>query len=363
MDSVTQAVLGAGVAVAVVGKRVGPRKAALAGAVLGTLPDLDVFIPAPDPVESFVGHRGPSHSLIVQLVATPLLGEILMRTLRELRDARLLAYLAVYLCLATHALLDATTVYGTRLFWPLVEGPVGLGSIFIIDPLYTLPLLVAFIWALCLRGWTARFGKVLTVCLAGTTAYLGWGAVAQVIVGKHADAMLAAAGVTPSRVLVTPTPFNTWLWKVAVMDGERYINMYLPVAGGPPQPAAYVYPSGAKLAECLAGVPAFNRLAAFSKGFYRLQALPDGRVTYADLRMGMTPNYSFHFAIARQGADGIVAPIPPERLRGPRRAPGDLPWLFIAIRGANDPRPAERAAIAPLAGPRAVAALRPAACG
>ncbi|MBO6510809.1 MAG: metal-dependent hydrolase, partial [Roseibium sp.] len=44
MDSITQFVLGAAVSTACLGKTLGPRKAALIGGVLGTVPDLDVFL-------------------------------------------------------------------------------------------------------------------------------------------------------------------------------------------------------------------------------------------------------------------------------------------------------------------------------
>ena len=58
--------------------------------------------------------------------------------------------------LITHPLLDATTVYGTQLWLPFTNHPVGVGSLFVIDPLYTLPLLVGVMLALAWRwasGW------------------------------------------------------------------------------------------------------------------------------------------------------------------------------------------------------------------
>ena len=62
MDSLTQIALGSCVAAACVP---GPhrRKAALLGAALGTVPDLDVFVDYGDPVANFTMHRGFSHSL------------------------------------------------------------------------------------------------------------------------------------------------------------------------------------------------------------------------------------------------------------------------------------------------------------
>ena len=161
MDSVTQFVLGAGIGAAVLGRRVGVRRAAVAGGLLATLPDLDVFWPYANDVDRFVQHRGATHSLIMHSVVTPLLGETLFRLFKRLRldghdITRLPVYLAVFLCLTTHALLDALTVYGTQLFWPIWREPQGLGSIFVIDPAYTLPLLLVTLWAFFQRDWTAR---------------------------------------------------------------------------------------------------------------------------------------------------------------------------------------------------------------
>ncbi len=102
---------------------------------MGTLPDMDTFIRHENPVDSFTLHRGATHSLVIQLLATPLFGEPLVRISEALRDHRIRTYLAVYLMFATHALIDAMTVYGTRIFWPIIEEPFGVGSIFIIDPL------------------------------------------------------------------------------------------------------------------------------------------------------------------------------------------------------------------------------------
>jgi inner membrane protein len=343
MDTLTQFALGAGVGAAVLGRRVGPRKAALVGGVLGVLPDLDVLVAFDDPIDAFVLHRGASHSLVVQAVVTPLFGEALMRVFKDLRQRRMITYLAVYLVLATHALLDALTVYGTRLFWPLWTEAVGAGSVFIIDPIYSVPLLVATIWALCLRAWTARFRAVLTACLAVSSVYLAWGLVAQQIVYDRAVAILGDRGQEPERLLATPTPFNTLYWRVIAVDGERYVNLYLPVFGSAESAAAYVHPSGADLAGCLSDLRALDKLARFSDGFYRID-LQDGEFVVSDLRMGLTPNYVFRFAVARQTEDA-ARPISPERRNGPRRAPGDLEWLFANLSGELTLRPAEAEAV------------------
>ncbi len=352
MDSLTQIVLGAGVSAAVLGPRIGPRRAAVIGAVLGTLPDLDVLFPFDDPVDSFTLHRGPSHSFIVQAAVTPVFGEILIRLFSKLRDQRWRGYLAVFLVFATHAALDALTIYGTRLFWPLFPDPVGVGSVFIIDPLYTLPLLAVTIWALCLAAWTARFRRALTAALAISTLYLGWSLAAQQIVEQRSATMLAEAGIAPEHLRATPTPFNTLLWKVIVLDGDSYLNLYMPVFGSDTQVTAYVHPRGIGEIACSNGNEALEQLIDFNGGYFRVD-VEDGKILVSDLRMGLTPNYVFRFAVAEQTPEGLVA-IPPERRPLERSSDGDLDWLFANLAGDATPRPAEIDAIADLVHPQQV---------
>ena len=349
MDSLTQIVLGAGVGAAVLGPRIGPRKAAVIGGVLGTLPDLDVLFPFDDPIDSFTLHRGASHAFFVQAMVTPIFGEALVRLFEGLRDQRWRSYLAVFLIFVTHAIVDALTIYGTRVFWPFLPDPVGSGSIFIIDPLYTLPLLFVVIWALWRSSWSPRFGKALAAALVVSTAYLGWGLAAQQVVQNRAHRLLAEAGIQPDRLLATPTPFNTLFWKVIAIEDARYFNLYVPVFGGREQITAYVHPRGTGRVGCIADLEALAKLAAFSDGFYRLDEQA-GEIRVSDLRMGMTPNYVFSFAVAERSGEGMQ-PIPPERRRDARSAEGDLDWLIANLSGEPAPRPAELSAVADLSGP------------
>jgi inner membrane protein len=346
MDSLTQAVLGAGVGVAVAGRRLGPRKAALTGAVLGTVPDLDVFWGHGDPVSDFVLHRSATHSLIIHALVTPLFGEALMRLMSGLRDRRWTAYWLVFLCFSTHALLDAMTVYGTQLLWPVTDYPFGTGSMFIIDPLYTLPLLALTIWALFKGTWSAGLGRGVTAALAVSTLYLGWSLIGQAIALDRADAALAKAGITPERTLSSPTPFNTLLWRVIAIDGDRYLNLYVPLLGGEADVVAHAHPRTPGGAVCLDKIPHAATVAAFTKGFYRLSEDEDG-LRIGDLRMGLTPSFVFDFRVAERAGDGYSA-VPPVRVLGNRQADGDLEWLVAGLTGGPGPRPAEMASFVEL---------------
>lgn len=341
MDSVTQFALGAGVGLAVLGPRIGARKALLAGGLFGTLPDADILVPFADPVDSFVGHRGFSHSLFVHAAATPILGEGLRLAVRSLRAERARAWLAVFLCLTTHALLDAMTIYGTRLFWPIWPEAVGLGSMFIIDPVYTLPLLIAVLVALAAGGWGPVVRRTTVGVLFLSTAYLGWSVAGQQIAEARAARIVAAFGASPERMMATPTPFNTLFWKVMAVEADRYINVYVPLLGGDDTITAHAHPRHARSVACLEPNPAVAKLAEFSDGYYRFFT-GDGTVVMADLRMGLTPNYAFRFAVAEHGLDGL-RPVPPRRAAGVREADGDRDWLIAGMMGRAVDRPAEAA--------------------
>ncbi|MDX1432285.1 MAG: metal-dependent hydrolase [Gammaproteobacteria bacterium] len=344
MDPVSQFTLGAAVGLSVLGRRAGARRSALIGGVLGTLPDLDYLLPTKDAVDTYLSHRSATHSLLVEAAATPLIGEAVRLLVAPLRDARWLVWLAVYLCLATHALLDAVTVYGTRLFWPLSEEALGLGSLFIIDPLYTLPLLAVTIWALFRRQMTRRLATGVAASLALSTGYIAWSAVAQQVAASRGASHLAAQDIDPERLLATPAPFNTLLWRVIAVDHTRNYNVYVPLLGGDGAIIAHAYDRWPAEMPCrdreaLAGDATVRELAAFTDGFYQIRSHNGGAV-FVDLRMGLAPDYAFRFDVTTwsDAAERMTT----EQMRAqPLR--DDIGWLLRGIAGQRVLRPAERA--------------------
>lgn len=339
MDSLTQFTLGAAVTAFCLGSKMGPRKAAILGGAIGTLPDLDVFLPFEDPVDAFVLHRGWTHSLVVHALAAPVLGEVLVRVFRTLKDHRFLVWMTVFLCLSTHAAIDAMTVYGTRLFWPIYPDPVGVGSIFIIDPLYTLPLLIVVVWALVRSTWTSRLRNGLSLALVLSTAYLGFGVLLQANAEKRAKVIFAEAGIEAKNVFAIAAPFNTVVWRVIGLEDDRYHNLYLSILDDDRNARIYTHQRSADLVACMNDVEAFEKLAWFSRGYYRAD-LRGNQVVVSDLRMGLTPNYVFSFAVAEQDGRSVRS-IPPERTsQRPNEIGQDLDWLEERFFG----RPAIRAA-------------------
>ncbi|RMH86883.1 metal-dependent hydrolase [Pseudomonas sp. AOB-7] len=295
MDSITQAVLGASIQGALLGRWQG-RKALLYGAMLGTLPDLDVVIDYGDAVADMTYHRGFSHSLFV-LSGLALLLTWLARRFRPhpgYSGRRLL--LTVWLILFTHPVLDAFTSYGTQLFWPLMPIPTAWSSLFIIDPLYTLPLLVAVVVGL-FNGLREQAWRVPAVALALSTLYIGFSLAGKYMAEQRVEAELARQGIVAEQLFITPTPLNSLLWRVIVLDGEHYHEALVGWFDDAP-PQLQRLPRGTQLREQLLDSPAHQRLAWFTDGVLRYDQIGD-RLIVTDLRLGMTGFHPFRFDFAR----------------------------------------------------------------
>lgn len=339
MDSLSQAALGATVGIAVMGRSRPVWQAALAGAVVGTLPDLDVLLDKGNPVRDMVLHRAETHAYLYQFLATPLIAA----GLAALGGGRALFWrwtAMVLLVLWTHTLLDSVTVYGTRVALPFSDQPVGLGSLFIIDPLYTLPLLVGIVLALASRRAFPHRWAVAGLLLS--TTYVGWSVAAQAVVKAQVMASPAAQGLDPAEVLVTPTPFNTVLWRIVLRHDDHYAEGFYSLADrivDPQRPIRYMrHPRGAALEPLARQSEDARHVMAFSKGFYALSER-DGRVYVTDLRMGQHPFYAFSFAFAER-RDGEATLITPQRET--RRLPlaEGTAWLWARMAGNDTPPPA-----------------------
>lgn len=313
MDSLSQLALGAAVGVAVMGRRTALWKAALWGGVCGTLPDLDAFIEHGDPISNMTLHRAESHALFWLTLASPLLAGLIARLHGELDRFRGW-WLAVWLALVTHPLLDAMTVYGTQLALPFSNHPYGVGSIFIIDPLYTLPLLVGVVVALVARNERGRRWNLAGLALS--TAYLGWGVLAQQQVQAVAAESARAQGLQVERLLVTPTPFNSLLWRVVVVTPDGYHEGFRSLFDNGRGIAFTRFPRGEALYAELRGAAPVERMAWFSRGFFKLSE-DAGRVLLSDLRMGQEPFYIFTFEVAARQAAGLAVVLPQQLGRRP----------------------------------------------
>lgn len=317
MDSITHLFLGGaiGAAIAPAGQR---RAAILAGAALNTVPDLDVLLLplfTDDPVTLMTWHRSFLHSIFL----LPLIGWLVWWVCRvrgkRVNSAPLRWFWLIQACLLSHPLMDACTVYGTSLLWPLQKPPAMWSLFFIIEPVFALWLLLGCVIAWCIpkKPWGQR-GAMLGVLLAA--AVIGVAGMSKWKVDREADRTLASMGLAHAPRFSTPMPFTTLLWRVVAMTPTGYVDAERSVFDRGPM-VFRGHPSNVQALERVKaiGIPAATRLDWFNHGFMRAQ-VQDGHLVLSDLRMGLDPDYTFNFAVARQQRGDWQA-IPPEQIRQP----------------------------------------------
>ena len=295
MDSLTQIALGGAVGYAVLGSKVG-RKAIVWGAILGTLPDLDVFLPYGGEVEAFTYHRGFSHSFLVHLLISPVIAWLISKFHADTsKHFKAWCYL-VFLCLSTHAILDSFTVYGTQLMWPFTEYPVGVSNMFIIDPLYTLPLLFGLGFAIIPKVKSMHAQRINALGIALSSVYICWSLIAKVMIDQTMALALSERGIKSHAYVSTPAPLNTLLWRVVVMADQHYYEGYVSVFDSSGEVSLDKYATYPELLNGIEDEWGVKRLQWFTKGFYSIRQ-SGSTVVLSDLRMGVECSYAFNFAV------------------------------------------------------------------
>jgi len=215
VDPVTHVLLGAAAARAVAGRRLG-NAALLPGAFGALLPDMDALIrSASDPLLYAEFHRHFTHSLAF----IPVGGAIasLPWTARKGRPRpERVAYLAAAVAgITTHGLLDASTTYGTRLAWPFSSARFGWSFISIVDPLFTLILLVGILLTIR-RGSSAPAAGALGAAIL----YLALGAAQRNRVHDAQEALALARSHRTERRIAVPTFANQIVWRSIYLAGD-----------------------------------------------------------------------------------------------------------------------------------------------
>ena len=216
MDPLSQGTVGAAFAQSTANKN-NILKIGIVGFLAGLAPDLDVLIQSStDPILFLEYHRQFTHSLffipfgslIVALLVFPL-----VRSSMNLKTV----YLASFLGYATHGLLDACTSYGTQLFWPFSNERVTWNNISIVDPLFTVPILIFVGIAIKTRKRVFSF-----FAIGWITFYLSLGFVQYERALSAAIELANSRGHNAERLTLKPSFGNIILWKSIYQHEETF---------------------------------------------------------------------------------------------------------------------------------------------
>ncbi len=216
MDSITHIFLGASIGQAVANKKTN-HKAAILGALASSAPDFDVFVQSSQhPLWTFTIHRSITHSLLFipfGALLVFMLAMLLFKSLRE--DWRIYLWVCL-LAYGSHCLLDSCTSYGTELFWPFANTRVSWDIIPIVEPVFTIFLIVGFSFS-----WRKAMAKPAIIGLVAALVYLGFCA------EQHQRALTAETQLIQSReqiateIRVMPAFANIYQWNGLYVSHAR----------------------------------------------------------------------------------------------------------------------------------------------
>jgi len=236
MDPFTQGIVG-GLWAQPAARRPRMRQAALAGGLAGMAPDLDALIrSSEDTLLHIEYHRHFTHALAFVPVGALIVAAALWPLLRHRAPFGLL-YLWCLLGYASHGLLDACTSYGVYLFWPFSDQRLSWNWISVIDPVFTVPLLILLGFAVWRKSRAAAM-----LGLTWMVSYMALAALQQHRAERVLHDWARQNDIVIERSVTKPSFANLILWRGLVDDGQRY---HLLTIRNLPGTEIQVWPGGA----------------------------------------------------------------------------------------------------------------------
>ncbi len=217
MDPISQAALGTTATQSVLRSPKNLLVASILGSLGGMAPDLDVLITSnQDPLLFLEYHRQFTHSLFFIPLGGLIVALALYLWSRRHMSFRE-SYFFVTLGYATHGLLDACTTYGTQLFWPFSYERIAWNNVSVVDPAFTVPLLI--LCSLAVIRKQPWFGRVAALW---ALSYLIIGLVQRFRAEEFAREELGKQGIHFDHVSAKPSFANLLVWKIVSQTKDEF---------------------------------------------------------------------------------------------------------------------------------------------
>ncbi len=311
MDSLTHIVLGACIGELIAGKQLG-KKALLIGAIGNSLPDIDIAAsPFLDNATDLLFHRGITHSFFFLVLVSPLLAWLCGRWFKgKLTFTRWAIFWAIEIFV--HLLIDSFTAYGTGLFEPFSQYRVTFNSVFVLDPLFSLGPLVAFLLLIFKPVGNRNRAKWSIAGISLCALYTCCCFINKAAVELATKRAFASQHIVPLQHFTTPTPANTLLWYIVAATEDGYYVGYRSTLDKADSVTFRYVPRNDSLLNMARNTATVKKLTRFSAGYYQAERLHDS-LFFSDLRFGETgawvsdtPGFVFHYCLQYPGANDNV---------------------------------------------------------
>ncbi len=225
MDPVTQGIV-ATTAAQTYSKKNNIIIASVIGFLAGLAPDIDIFITSnTDPLLFLEYHRQFTHSLffipIGSLICTIIFYYLFTKRFSfSFKDT----YIYSTIGYATHGIIDSFTTYGTQLLWPFTNERFAWNTVSVIDPLFTLPVIILCVWALIKNDKKYSFYAITWMLIYQLVGFVQKDR-AEDIIYDYAK----LKGHNIQNIEAKPSFANIVVWKVIYSDDTNfYVNAIKP---------------------------------------------------------------------------------------------------------------------------------------
>lgn len=186
----------------------------------------------------------------------------------------------------THIFIDTCTTYGTQIYLPFSDSREAFDNIHVVDPLYTLPMLVGVLVCSFYRNT-----KIRQICnyagLIISSLYMAYTFYHKVQVDHIVEQNIAAQNISAQRFSASPTFGNNILWQTVVEQDSTYLFGRYAFTDTDEEIRFQTLPKNHHLLEPYLQQRDVQILIWFSKGYYNVTPLPDGHLQFNDLRFGL----------------------------------------------------------------------------
>ncbi len=190
---------------------------------------------------------------------------------------------------STHALLDACTSYGTQLFWPISNTRYAWNTISVIDPAFSLPILILLLFAALKRN-----RSYARVAFLWSLAYLTLGVIQRDRAEAAGWKIVQERQHSAVQLKAKPTFGNLLVWKVIYETEDNYyvdavrVGRSIKIYPGESTPKLNVKTQFPWLDPQSQQAKDIERFRWFSNGFVVQD--PDDEMRIVDVRYSIVPN-------------------------------------------------------------------------
>lgn len=189
------------------------------------------------------------------------------------------------LAFGTHWIIDTCTSYGTQIFEPFSSARITFSNISIVDPLYTVPMLIGLAGVLFAKSYATE-RRWNSIGLGVATAYMAITFGIKAHINQVVETQLAEQGIEYEEFITYPAIFNTILWQTTIKTADTYY--YGNYSLFDTQPMAFEkVPRNPELLEPYKNHPHIEILLWFANGYYNVIEQEDGSLTFNNLRFGL----------------------------------------------------------------------------